>query len=92
MATVHRCVVLFATLHLLGLDPSIDSIGGLVTFFVLPLSVCWLVLYFTYRAVSIGPIGEKRTLRKNEPPSTVLPKGNWRLTRVLDGWGRSWFW
>lgn len=44
------CVILFAILQLLGFRPSTDTPVGLAAFFVVPISICALVLYFTYRA------------------------------------------
>ena len=44
------CVVLFAIFHLLGFEPSILTTAGMITFFVMPLIVCAIVLNFTYRS------------------------------------------
>jgi hypothetical protein len=49
------CVGLFAIIQVLGLEPSVDTPTGLMTFFAIPIFVCALVLYFTYRAPSGSP-------------------------------------
>lgn len=43
------CVALLAILQMLGLEPSTNTPVGLASFFVLPFTVCALVLYLTYR-------------------------------------------
>ena len=38
-----------ATMELFGLSPDTNSIAGTMMFLVVPITVCGLILYFTYR-------------------------------------------
>lgn len=50
------CIALFAIIHLLGLESSTATVSGSMVFILVPIIVCTVVLYFTYRAVSNSPL------------------------------------